>query len=152
MDNTNFILYAHDTNIFVVGKTKEEAFSRGIGGIGECPCLHINMEKCCFMHFQPKDFSESENCSRTVPFVGNNHVSKAIYINCQKLKEVRDTTFLGVIIDNELDWSFHIHELNKKVRSAAALLSKVRHWIPKEHYLKIYYALFESHLTFGISV
>ena len=28
MDNTNFILYADDTNIFVVGKTKEEAFSR----------------------------------------------------------------------------------------------------------------------------
>ena len=27
MDNTNFILYADDTNIFVVGKTKEEAFS-----------------------------------------------------------------------------------------------------------------------------
>ena len=28
IDNTNFILYADDTNIFVVGKTKEEAFSR----------------------------------------------------------------------------------------------------------------------------
>ena len=38
------------------------------------------------------------------------------------------------------------------LRSAAALLSKVRYWIPKEHYLKIYHALFESHLTYGISV
>ena len=28
MDNTNFILYADDTNIFVVGNTKEEAFSK----------------------------------------------------------------------------------------------------------------------------
>ena len=110
------------------------------------------MEKCCFMHFRPKAFSESKNCSRTVPFVGNNHVIKAIYINGQKLKEERDTKFLGVILDNELDWSCHIHELNKKLRSAAALLSKVRHWIPKEHYLKIYHALFESHLTYGISV
>ena len=114
--------------------------------------LHINMVKCCFMYFQPKAFSESENCSRTVPFVGNNHVSKAIYINGQKLKEVRDTKFLGVILDNELDWSCHIHELNEKLRSTAAFLRKVRHWIPKEHYLKIYHALFESHLTYGISV
>ena len=114
--------------------------------------LHKNMEKCCFMHFRPKAFSESENCSRTVPFVGNNHVSKAIYINGQQLKEERDTKFLGVILDNELDWSCHIHELNKKLRSAAALLSKVRHWILKELYLKIYHALFESHLTYGISV
>ena len=59
---------------------------------------------------------------------------------------------MGVILDNELDWSCHIHELNKKLKSAAALLSKVRHWIPKERYLKIYHALFESYLTYGISV
>ena len=59
---------------------------------------------------------------------------------------------MGVILDNDLDWSCHIHELNKKLRSAAALLSKVKYWIPKEHYLKIYHALFESHLTYGISV
>ena len=32
------------------------------------------------------------------------------------------------------------------------MLSKVKYWIPKEHYLKIYHALFESHLTYGISV
>ena len=72
------------------------------------------------MHFQPKAFSESENCSRTVPFVSNSHVSKAIYINGQKLKEVSDTKFLGVILDNKLDWSSHIFELNIKLRLAAA--------------------------------
>ena len=77
---------------------------------------------------------------------------KLIYINGQKLKEVRNTKFLGVILDNELAWSCHIHELNKQLRSAAALLSKVRYWIPKARYLKIYYALFKSHLTYGISV
>ena len=150
MDNTNFILYADDTNIFVVGNTKEEAFSKAnkvlenVHAYMKYNLLHINMEKCCFMYFQPKAFSESENCSRTVPFVGNNHVSKAIYINGQKLKEVSNTKILGVILDNELDWSCHIHELNKKlISAAAALLSKVKYWIPKEHYLKIYHALFE---------
>ena len=80
----------------------------------KCNLLHINMEKCCFMHFQPKAFSEIENCSRTVPTVGNNHVSKAIYINGQKLKEISGTKFLGVILHNKLDWSSHIHELNFK--------------------------------------
>ena len=106
MDNTNFILYADDTNIFVVGHTKEEAFSKAnkvlenFHAYMKYNLLHINMEKFCFMHFQPKAFSESENCSRTVPFVGNNHVSKAIYINGKKLKEVRNTKFLGVILDN----------------------------------------------------
>ena len=159
MDNTNFILYADDTNIFVVGKTKEKAFSRAnkvlenVHAYMKYNFLLINMEKCCFMHFQPKAFSESENCSRTVSFVGNNHVSNLVKLFISMvLKKVRDRKFLGVFLDNELDCSCHIHELNKKLRSASALLSKVRHWIPKEHYLKIYHALFESHLTYGISV
>ena len=42
MDNTNFILYADDTNIFVVGRTKKEAFSRAnsVLDFRKCPCLH----------------------------------------------------------------------------------------------------------------
>ena len=69
------------------------------------------MEKCCCMHFQPEAFSESENCSRTLPIVGNNHASKAIYINGQQLKEVRDTKFLGVILDNTFS-KFIMHYSN----------------------------------------
>ena len=110
------------------------------------------MSKCCFMHFQPKKYSECNSCSRSVPFVSNSDISKAIYINGQKLDEVSETKFLGVIIDNKLEWSAHIHYLKKKLRSAAAVLSRVRHWIPEIHYSKIYHALFESHLTYGISV
>ena len=73
MDNTNFILYADDTNIFVVGKAKKEAASRANKVYWRMSMhtrnltlnlLHINMEKCCVMHFQPKAFSESENRSR----------------------------------------------------------------------------------------
>ena len=156
--NTNFVLYADDANIFVIGKTKEDAFCKAntvlknVHEYMKCNLLHINMEKCCFMYFQPKKLSASKTCSRTVPMVGNNHVSKAIYINGQKLKEVCETKFLGVTLDNKLEWSSHIYELNKKLRTAAALISKVRHWIPEEQYLKIYHALFESHLTYGISV
>ena len=52
MDNTNFILYADDTNIFVVEKTKEEAFSKAnkalknVHAYMKYKLLHINMEKC----------------------------------------------------------------------------------------------------------
>ena len=55
-------------------------------------------------------------------------------------------------IDNQLNWSAHIEYLVKKLRSAAAVLSRIRHVVPVEHYLKLYHALFESHLTYGISV
>ena len=65
------------------------------------------MEKCCFMYFQPTKNIEINSCFRTVPFVRNNHVSKAIYIN-GKIKKVSDTKFLGVLIDNNLNWTAHI--------------------------------------------
>ena len=76
--------------------------------------------------------SESSDCSRTVPIVSNRHVCKAIYINGQKLKEMSNTKFLAVILDSKLDWSPYIHELNKKLRTAAALLSNIRLRIPEK--------------------
>ena len=45
-----------------------------------------------------------------------------------------------------------IQYLAKKLRSAAAILCKIRHCIPKENYKNIYYALFESHISYGITV
>ena len=109
------------------------------------------MDKCYYMHFEPKN-SVNNQCSRSVPFVSNSHISKALYINGTPIEEVSEIKFLGVLIDNKLNWSAHIEYLVKKLRSAAAVLSRIRHAVPVEHYLKLYHALFESHLTYGISV
>ena len=103
------------------------------------------------MHFLPKK-DVSGTCARSLPFVGNSDESNTIYINNKPIKEVDEVKFLGVIIDNNLNWSAHIKYLVKKLRSAAATLSRIRHWIPKDNYLTIYHALFESHLTYGITV
>ena len=111
----------------------------------------INMDKCYYMYFEPK-ISSINHCSRTVPFVSNSDISKSIYINGQPIEEVSEIKFLGVVIDNKLNWLAHIQYLTKKLTSAAAVLCRIRHCIPVEHYLKLYHALFESHLTYGISV
>ena len=62
MDNTNFILYADDTNIFVVGNTKEEAFSKAnkvlenVHAYMKYNLLHINIKKMLFYAFSAKSF------------------------------------------------------------------------------------------------
>ena len=103
------------------------------------------------MHFEPTN-DTSGVCSRSVPFVGNSDESKALYINNVMINEVTETKFLGVVLDNKLNWLPHIKYLVKKLRSAAAALCRIRHWIPKDKYLTVYHALFESHLTYGITV
>ena len=82
------------------------------------------MSKSCYMHFEPS-YEKAENCSRTIPFVSNRHTSKAIYINYTSIKKVSKTKFLGVIIDDKLNWSAHIEYLAKKLRSAAAVLCRI---------------------------
>ena len=153
----NFILYADDTNIFVIGPTKEEACRLAnnvldkVYNYMKCNLLHINMDKCYYMHFEPNT-SLDDNCSRSLPFVSNSDIRTAIFINGQPIKKVSEIKFLGVIIDEKLNWSAHIQYLIKKLRSATAMLSRIRHWVPVEHYIKLYHALFVSHLTYGISV
>ena len=74
-EKSNFILYADDTNIFIKGKTKEEAFCRAnivldnLHTYMKFNLLHINMEKCCCMHFEPNKLPDNNNCYRTLPFV-----------------------------------------------------------------------------------
>ena len=153
----NFILYADDTNIFVVGSSKDDAFRKAnfmlkeVYNYMKCNLLHINMKKCCYMHFEPSS-DTSGVCSRSLPFVGNSDESKAIYINNVMIKEVSEVKFLGIILDNQLNWLPHVKYLVNKLRSAASALCRIRHWIPKDKYLTVYHALFESHLTYGITV
>ena len=68
------------------------------------------------------------------------------------LKEVTETKFLGVTIDNKLSWERHCNNLHKKLKSATGLLARIRHNIPPENYKSLYYALFESHLSYCITV
>ena len=57
--------------------------------------LHINMEKCRFIHFKP---SNKENAV-TAEF--------DVKIGDKILKQVSKTKFLGIIIDNKLSWDTH---------------------------------------------
>ena len=68
------------------------------------------------------------------------------------ITKVKDTKFLGVVIDNQLNWAAHMHYIRKKLLSMTGAICRIRHLIPAELYLKIYNALFEPHLSYGISV
>ena len=109
------------------------------------------MSKCCYMHFRPTTEYDT-TCARTRPFADSYDKSRAIFINGQKITKVKSTKFLGIFIDEKLDWSAHLDYLVKKLRSVSGALCRIRRSIPVEYYKTIYAALFESHLSFGISV
>ena len=59
--------------------------------------LHINMEKCCFIHFKPGN-TNKENIV-TAEF--------DVKIGHEIVKQVSETKFVGITIDNKLSWDTH---------------------------------------------
>ncbi|HBI41090.1 MAG TPA: hypothetical protein DDY16_09130, partial [Tenacibaculum sp.] len=74
-----FIMFADDTNIFVEGQTAAEAYSKGNELLNMVQKymllnkLHINMSKCCYIHFKPK----APNCDLSNSSCNNSE----LYIN-----------------------------------------------------------------------
>ena len=146
-----FVLYADDTNIFVIDISRNAAIAKAniilksLQNFMKSNLLHINIGKCCFMHFEPTKKQLNE------PVNDNIDIAK-VKIDEHIIPEVTQTKFLGVIIDKHLTWIPHIENLYKKLKSTTAILGRIRHNIPHENYKALYYSLFESHLTYCITV
>ena len=152
-DFGEFIMFADNTNILIADKDINEVY-RKANKVLKCVCeymklnqLHINVGKCCYIHFKPCLNRAKQKFARASPY----DPSLKIELNGKKLSKVRCTKFLGVVIDDELTWEPQIDYLITKLNSCIVTIKRIRPFIPKGEYLKIYNALFLSHLTYGIS-
>ena len=140
-------MFADDTNLFVEGSTKEEVYNKGnevlksIHSYMLSNKLHINMSKCCYIHFRPN--TRNPDTDETVHNLFNENFP---------IKKVSETRFLGVIIDEQLSWEPHLTALRRKLGFAASTLYKIRDNVPIYLRKELYHTLYESHLTYCISV
>ena len=110
--------------------------------------LHINNEKCVYMHFRPKyNHDKRKRCARA-KIVGSDN---KIFIFKNKIKKTNMARFLGIIIDENLSWDGHLEHLEQKLNSSIIIIKRIKKFIPHEHYSRLYHSLFTSHLTYGIS-
>ena len=75
-----------------------------------------------------------------------------ISINNISVKEATEVRFLGVMLDPLLSWKAHIQHLTKKLKVSFAIIKRICPYIPSQNYKSIYQTLFESHLSYCISV
>ena len=141
----NFVLFADDTNIFVVANSKSEVYEKAntvlrlVNNYMICNKLHINRKKCCYMYFSPSISSYTDD-------------ELSLFISNYEISKVSEAKFLGVIIDEKLNWEPHIRNLVTKLRSCTGQICRFKDNIPPELRKDIYHTLFESHLAFAISV
>ena len=149
-----FVLFVDDTNIFVVGKDENEVYSKANVVLGKvCEYLYDNQlqiikEKTCFMQFHPRLNSHSRlTCARIRP-----HGSEFILnLGEKRSKKVDHVKFLGIVIDDELNWEAHVKHLKSKLCTAIVIIKRIKRYIPKSEHINIFNSLFMSHLYYCIS-
>ena len=76
---------------------------------------------------------------------------RELQLDSDPLQEKSVTTFLGVVIDSELRFQDHILKLGRKLSSACFAVRTARMKLGPGIARTVYFALFESHLRYGIS-
>ena len=145
-EKASFVLFADDTNLFINGEdisfvlNKTNAILSRIKLYLEANYLHINVKKSNFIHFtSPK--SKTEQIRSNKILFGNTPLSR-----------VFETKFLGVYIDENLNWNSQIKYVSKKVSAATGSLWQMGHVITPSLRKSVFNALVNSHLSYAIEI
>ena len=106
------------------------------------------LSKYVFMFFRPSlNITEILTCTRVNDY-GRENVLK---IGNKEMKKVDKVKFLGIIIDNNLNWEPRIQHMTQKLKSRIIMIKRIIKLIPTSEYMNIYDALFKYHLCYCIS-
>lgn len=135
-----FIMYADDCTLLISGECEDNlvmkcnAILERLHFWSQSNRIHINPAKTKVVIFRAKHKQ-----------VKLNHIIK--YSN-NTIEIVDEIKILGVTFSACLSWNTHINNICKKLSSATGALARTRSLLPTKTKIKLYYALFESHLNY----
>ena len=149
-DKLQFYLFADDTNLVYADKDLKTLES-----ILNCELLKVydwlnsnklslNRKKTHFVIFRPYQ----KQLDYTVDLKIFDTDSNA-YIPMERKDYVK---YLGVLMDSSLTWKYHISHVASKISKTIGIISKLRHFIPRNTLVNIYRSLILPHLSYGIVV
>ena len=137
------LLFADDSNLFYTGHDLEELTERINEELNniifwlEVNKLSLNISKTHYMIFtRPK--CKADDIKINVKDVAIGRVSH--------------TKFLGVQIDDKLNWKQHIDYIRKKLSKSSGILKKARKYLPKECLKNLYFTFVYPYFTYCIHV
>ena len=97
--------------------------------------LVLNISKTNYIIFTSKGKSYNKNVSNII-IDGNN------------IQQVNKTKFLGIVIEEHLNWALHISHLCNIIARNVGILQKLRYFIPNYVLKILYHSLILSHLQY----
>ena len=133
-----FILYADDANILLTGKDTEEILKKfdtialSILKWVNTNGLALNLKKTKCMIF-----------SRQQVFINREIKIGGVIIDREK-----EARFLGVIVDDKLNWSKHIATVKAKMARYVGMMYKLKYFLPLKARIQIFQSFVQSHLNY----
>jgi hypothetical protein len=138
-------LYADDAIIYIAGNTLSDSNYL----LGHCledvnkwyvdNKLSVNAKKSCsmIMHSSRKHVKVAD-CN--------------VNIGSEKILNVKSTKYLGVTLDEAINWQEHVQKTAAELRSKLSLLRRISKFLPKPILCKIYLVYFQPRIEYCITV
>ena len=137
------IMFADDTNLFISGKDIDvvvEIMNQELHKVSQWMIankLTLNVTKTQYMVISTR---------RNILPRDN------LFINREQIERVYSTKFLGVIIDEKLNWCEHIKSIKSKISKSIGIICKARKKLNKSVLLTLYYSFVHPYLTYGLEI
>ena len=144
----DFYLFADDTNLLYSNKdlkdletvVNEELIK--VGDWLDANKLSLNTSKSNFVIFHP--YQHKPNCTIQLE-IYNNDLKESV-----PLEQKTFVKYLGILIDNNLSWKYHIDYISSKVSKGIGMSARLRHLVPFATLLNIYRCLIEPYISYGL--
>ena len=138
------ILFADDTNTIYKSKTYEDLQQ----------IISVDLQKISDW-FKANKLALNETKTKFIIFHTCHNKPPSTFVvtlNDIELERVDHTKFLGVLIQENLSWKTHVNYISNRVSKAVAILSKLKHYLPKYALMIIFNSLCLSHISYALSV
>ena len=142
LDHCSCILFADNTTIYYTHKK--------ITYIKYC--IEHDLQKLT-QWFRANKLTLNSQKTECVVFSSNSKPCQIkLELNGTILKNKKSVRFLGIMLDDRLDWNIHVTSLLVKLKCGLHLLNCGRNFMNTHCMKLLYYAHFFSHLSYGISI
>ena len=137
-------LFADDANIFVFSRDLNDLNNKCQSDVDKilewtlANKLNINLGKTCYIIFNPTNKATTANLN--------------ICINKIPINRVNSTKYLGVLIDEKLNWKYHIDDLCLSLRKFIGIFYKLSFKLPPAVLKMLYFAMVYPRLLYGIEI
>ena len=136
--------YADDTNLLLTEKSLKK-INKQVNQDLALICRWLQANKICL------------NTSKTEIIIFGpklKQITKHLnfIISGQEINTCSKVRYLGVILEEHLDWNLHINSLKCKLNRAIGILSKTRRYVPKFLLNTLYSTIFHSHLIYSCQI